>query len=60
MIQNISSLPESYFEKNSVADIHLHPSGKFLYVSNRGHYSITSLKVDKVTGKLKHIAHKTD
>ncbi len=55
LIQNISSLPENFFEKNSAADIHLHPSGKFLYVSNRGHNSITSFKVDKVTGKLKHI-----
>ena len=55
LIQNISSLPEEYFEKNSAADIHLHPSGKFLYVSNRGHNSISSFKVDKTTGKLKPI-----
>lgn len=55
LIQNISSLPEDFVEKNSAADIHLHPSGKYIYVSNRGHNSIASYKVDKNSGKLKHI-----
>lgn len=53
LIQNVTSLPDDFFEKNSAADIQLHPSGKFLYVSNRGHNSISSYKVDKNTGKLK-------
>lgn len=52
IIQSISSLPENFFEKNSAADIHLHPSGKFLYVSNRGHNSIASFKVNPKAGKL--------
>lgn len=52
VIQNIPSLPEDYYENNSAADIHLHPTGKFLYVSNRGHNSIASYKVDPKTGKL--------
>lgn len=51
-IQNVSSLPESFSGTNWPADIHLHPSGKFLYVSNRGHNSIAAFKVDPETGKL--------
>jgi len=38
--QTISTLPEGYSEKNYCADLHLAPSGKFLYGSNRGHNSI--------------------
>jgi 6-phosphogluconolactonase len=52
LIQNISSLPEDFSENNSGADIHLHPSGKFLYASNRGHNSIVSYEVDAASGEL--------
>jgi 6-phosphogluconolactonase len=57
IIQNISSLPEGFSEKNSAADIHLHPSGKFLYVSNRGHHSIASFTVDGNSGELEVLEH---
>lgn len=56
VIQIISTLPEDYSGKNSTADIHLHPSGKFLYASNRGHNSITALKVE-TGGKLNVLDH---
>ncbi|WP_324719049.1 lactonase family protein [Salinimicrobium sp. HB62] len=54
--QYISTLPEVFSGKNSTADIHLHPSGDFLYVSNRGHNSITAFKVDK-NGMLSVLGH---
>lgn len=57
LIQNIASLPEEFTDKNSAADIHIHPSGKFLYVSNRGHNTIASYKIDKNTGTLKNIEY---
>ena len=57
IIQNISSLPEGFSEKNSAADIHLHPSGKFLYVSNRGHNSIASFTIDETSGELTALEH---
>ncbi len=57
LIQNITSLPEDFTEMNSAADIHIHPSGKFLYASNRGHNTIASYKVDKNTGRLKNIEY---
>jgi 6-phosphogluconolactonase len=57
VIQNISSLPKDFNGKNSGADIHLHPSGKFVYVSNRGHNHIAGFKVDESSGKLSAIGH---
>lgn len=44
--KTISTLPPSYSEKNLCGDIHVHPSGKFLYCSNRGHDSIVVFEVD--------------
>lgn len=54
-IMNISSLPEDFTSKNSAADIHVHPSGKFLFVSNRGHNSIAAFKINKETGALENL-----
>ena len=50
--QTISTLPEDYEGKNSCAQIHITPSGKFLYVSNRGHDSIAGFSIDDDTGQL--------
>ena len=52
VLQHISSLPEGFSGINWAADIHLHPSGKFLYASNRGHNSIVSYRVEPSSGKL--------
>lgn len=38
--QTLPTLPAGYDGANSCADIHVHPSGRFLYGSNRGHDSI--------------------
>ena len=54
LIQNISSLPSSYKQANSGADIHIHPSGKFIYASNRGHNSIAIFKIED-SGKLTNV-----
>ncbi len=43
--QTISTLPEGYSETSYCADIHMAPSGKFLYGSNRGHNSIVTFGV---------------
>ena len=51
-IQDIGALPARYSEVSYTADIHLHPSGRFLYGSNRGHDSIVIYAVDEATGKL--------
>jgi len=51
-IQKISSLPAGFEGKNDAAEIVLHPSGKFLYTSNRGDDSIAVFAVDRASGKL--------
>ncbi len=51
-IQSISTLPADFRGGSATADVHLHPSGKFLYGSNRGHDSIAVYGVDSETGKL--------
>jgi 6-phosphogluconolactonase len=37
---------------NEPADIHVHPSGRFLYLSNRGPNSVSVFTIGKDTGKL--------
>lgn len=51
-IQEITTLPEGYKETSHTAEIVAHPSGKFIYGSNRGHDSIAIFAVDPQTGKL--------
>ena len=50
--QTLSTLPTSYTGQNSGAEIVMHPSGKFLYTSNRGHNSIAIFRVDQASGAL--------
>jgi 6-phosphogluconolactonase len=47
--QTVSTLPDGFSETNYPADIHVHPSGRFLYVSNRGHDSIAMYQIDPAT-----------
>ena len=54
-IQAISTLPQTFTGENYCADIRLHPNGKFLYGSNRGHDSIAMYEVNETTGKLTFI-----
>ncbi|MDX2247170.1 MAG: lactonase family protein [Bacteroidia bacterium] len=51
-IQRLSTLPDTFSRRNSVADIHFSPDGRFLYVSNRGHNSLAIYSVEDETGKL--------
>lgn len=46
-LQVISTLPEGYKETSYCADIHVHPSGKWLYGSNRGHDSIAIFAIQE-------------
>jgi len=56
-LQNISTLPEGETKKPnySTAEVEAHPSGKFLYGSNRGHDSIVVFATDPGTGKLTYV-----
>lgn len=56
-IDTISTLPAGFSGNNSTAEIQVHPSGKFVYGSNRGHNSIAIFTVDEKTGKLAAVGH---
>jgi 6-phosphogluconolactonase len=56
-LQTLSTLPQGYAGENTCADVHLSPSGRFLYGSNRGHDSIAVFRVDDATGQLTAIGH---
>ncbi len=59
-IQTISTLPEGFKGSNlSTAEVVVHPSGKFVYGSNRGHDSIVIYSVDAGTGKLKYVGNQS-
>jgi 6-phosphogluconolactonase len=51
--QTISTLPPDFRELNTVAEIRLHPNGRFAYVSNRGHDSIAVFARDPAAGTLR-------
>jgi len=55
--QTISTLPSGYSERNTCSQIYLTPSGRHLYVGNRGHNSIASFAVDATTGHLTPTGH---
>ncbi|KAL4155199.1 hypothetical protein PRNP1_007312 [Phytophthora ramorum] len=45
-VQNITTLPADFTNTSTAADIHLSSNGKFVYVSNRGHNSIVTYKIN--------------
>jgi 6-phosphogluconolactonase len=51
-IQKISALPPGFSKPNDAAEIVMHPSGRFLYTSNRGDDSIALFAIDHRSGKL--------
>jgi len=55
--QTISTLPagEKLRPEYSTAEVQVHPSGKFVYGSNRGHDSITVFAVDDAQGTLRYV-----
>jgi len=45
-LQTVSALPAAFSRRNDAAEIALHPSGKFIYTSNRGLDSIAVFHVE--------------
>ena len=50
--QTISTLPRDFSGVNTTAEIRIHPGGRFLYNTNRGHNSVTMYEIDQETGEL--------
>ncbi len=50
--ERLSSVPDNFRETRSNARIEIHPSGKFVYVANRGHNSLAGYRIDSQSGNL--------
>lgn len=56
-IQEVSTLPEDFRGTSHTAEVVAHPSGRFVYGSNRGHDSIAIFRVERATGRLTPLGH---
>ena len=56
-LQTIPTLPPDFTGSNTTAEIFVHPNGRFVYGSNRGHDSIAVFAVEEGSGKLKLVGH---
>lgn len=60
-VQTVSSLPDGFDGDNYSADIHVHPSGRWLYTSNRGDFdSIAIFEIDPASGRLTPRGHQRE
>ena len=57
LLDRRSTLPEDFAGENTVADIRVHPNGRFLYVSNRGHDSLALFGIDPERGVLSPLGY---
>jgi 6-phosphogluconolactonase len=56
-LKTVSTLPKNFSGSNDTAEIKVHPSGKFLFASNRGHDTIALFSIDSKTGTLTLVDH---
>ncbi|MDR3406791.1 MAG: lactonase family protein [Chthoniobacter sp.] len=54
--QTVPTLPAGFTKPNTTAEIAIHPNGKFLYASNRGHNSIAIFAIAN-DGRLSLVGH---
>jgi 6-phosphogluconolactonase len=59
-VQTVSTLPRDFKGQNTTAEVVVHPSGKFLYGSNRGANSIAVFAVDPASGELTPAGHQAE
>jgi len=57
VLQIVPTLPEGYRGESTCADVHVSPSGVFVYGSNRGHDSIVIYRIHQQTGRLTYVGH---
>ncbi len=56
-LRAVTTLPAGFEGRSHCADIHVHPSGRFLYASNRGHDSIAVYRIDQTSGLPEPVGH---
>jgi 6-phosphogluconolactonase len=54
-LQTVSMLPKRYSGEKAAAEVQVHPSGKFLYASNRGHDSLAVFAINQNNGTLTRV-----
>ncbi len=54
-LQVLSALPDTYTGDSRASAILVHPNGRWLFCSNRGHDSVTVMRIDPRTGHLKFV-----
>lgn len=56
-VETVSTLPAGCTLESYPAEVQVHPSGRFLYGSNRGHDSIAVWAIDCASGRLTPLEH---
>ncbi len=57
VLESVPTVPEEFEGSNTTADVHVLPTGDFLYGSNRGHDSIVVYAIDQDDGTLSYVDH---
>jgi len=57
VLQTVTTLPVGFDGNNTTAEVQVHPSGRFVFGSNRGHDSIATFAVDQTNGTLRCVGH---
>ena len=57
VLGTVPTLPVGFDGGNTTAEIEVHPNGKFVYGSNRGHNTIAVYQRDGKSGELKFLQH---
>lgn len=58
-IDAVSTLPPEFDGENAASDVRVHPSGRWAYVTNRGHDGVASFTIDDASGRLRPLAHES-
>lgn len=53
--QTVPTLPPDFKAQSTTAEVRVHPNGRFLYGSNRGHDSLVVFAIAPATGRLSHV-----
>jgi 6-phosphogluconolactonase len=56
-LESVTTLPKDFKGKSYTAEVQVHPSGRYLFGSNRGHDSIAIFAIDEKTGGLTPVGH---
>lgn len=56
-IQTVTTLPAEFTGRSTTAEILIHPNGRLLYASNRGHDSLARFTIDPSSGRLTATGH---